>query len=108
MLPRYVFHYLGATVFLVVALALCFSMSRGRPFHVFKLCFSMLAKTRPKQFKINALGDFGGALLGTHKKTKSVPMQRGVRFFLRRSVLMQRGARFWIFDVPLCGPTWPQ
>ena len=46
----------GAPVFVVnavVALALCFSMSRDRPFHVFKLCFSDLAKTRPKPFKIN-------------------------------------------------------
>ena len=40
--------------------------------------------------------------------SKSVPMQRGARFFLRRSVPMQRGARFWIFDVPWGGPTWPQ
>ena len=54
----------GTTVFPVLhlfALALCFSMSRGRPFHVFKLCFSVLANKRPKPFKINALGDFGGA-----------------------------------------------
>ena len=54
----------GTAVFVVnavVALALCFSMSRGRPFHVFKLCFSVLAKKRPKQFKINTLGDLGRA-----------------------------------------------
>ena len=30
---------------------------------------------------------------------RSVPMQRGTRFVFCRSVLMQRGARFWIFDV---------
>ena len=54
----------GAIVFVVnavVALALCFSMSRGRPFHVFKLCFCVWAKKRPKPFKTNALGDLGGA-----------------------------------------------
>ena len=104
----------GTTVFLVLhlfALALCFSMSRGRPFHVFKLYFSVLAKKRPKPFKYMVWAIFGGPDWGPqldHKKTKSVPMQRGVRSVLRRSVLMQRGARFWIFDVPLGGPTWPQ
>ena len=53
----------GATVFVVLhlaALALCFSMSRGRPFHVFKLCFSILAKTRHSWALLAALG----ALLG--------------------------------------------
>ena len=42
------------------------------------------------------------------KYSKSVPMQRGARSFLRRSVPMQRGTRFLIFDIPLGGPTWPQ
>ena len=54
----------GATVFVVnavVALALCFSMSRGRPFHVFKQCFVRLGEKRPKPLKMNALGDLGGA-----------------------------------------------
>ena len=63
---RYVFHYLGDTVFLVVAVALCFSMSRGRPLHVFKLYFSMLANMRPKPFKINGLGDLRKPILGHH------------------------------------------
>ena len=59
----------GATVFVVlhlVALALCFSMSRGRPFHVFKLRFSVLAKKRPKPFEINGLGDLRKPILGHH------------------------------------------
>ena len=59
----------GATVFVVlhlVALALCFSMSRGRPLHVFKLRFAVLAKQRPKPFKINGLGDLRKPILGHH------------------------------------------
>ena len=59
----------GATVFVVlrpVALALCFSMSRDCPFHVFKLRFSDLAKKRPKPFKINALGILRNPILGHH------------------------------------------
>ena len=59
----------GTSVFLVwhlFALALCFSMSRGRPFHVFKSRFSMLAKKRPKPFEINGLGDLRKPILGHH------------------------------------------
>jgi hypothetical protein len=59
----------GTTVFQVlhlVALALCFSMSRGRPFHVFKLHFAVLAKKRPKPFKINGLGALRKPILGHH------------------------------------------
>ena len=59
----------GTAVFLVLhlfALALCFSMSRGRPFHVFKLCFSVLAKKRPKPFQINGLGVLRKPILGHH------------------------------------------
>ena len=59
----------GTTVFQVlhlVALALCFSMSRGRPFHVFKLRFAVLAKKRPKAVEINDLGDLRKPILGHH------------------------------------------
>ena len=63
---RYVFHYLGSHHFCRFALALCFPMSRGRPLRVFKLYFSMLAKSRPKPFKINGLGDLRKPILGHH------------------------------------------
>ena len=52
-----------------------------------------------------------GALLGTHldhPNCESVPMQRGARFFFRRSAPMQRGAHFAIFDVPCGAPCWAQ
>ena len=59
----------GATIFLVlhlVALALCFSMSRGRPFHIFKLRLAVLAEKGPKPFKIHGLGDLRKPILGHH------------------------------------------
>ena len=83
----------GTTVFLVLhlfALALCFSMSRGRPFHVFKLYFSVLAKKRPKPFIFPVGSVLGKPILGTMPgreifKKRSHAAWRSFRFLPKRS-----------------------
>ena len=53
-------------------------------------------KNIKNRLKNNGLGHFLGTSFGGAMWTKSVPMQRGARFVLRRSAPMQRGAIFSI------------
>ena len=57
---------------------------------------SVGSKKHPKQLKNNGLGHFRETSFGGAMWTKSIPMQRGARFVLRRSAPMQRGAHLSI------------
>ena len=61
-------------------------------------------KNIKNRLKNNGLGHFLGTSFGGAMWTKSVPMQRGARFVLRRSAPMQRGAHFSILHVPSRAP----
>ena len=93
------------------------AIALGALWHPLELIHFLVCTTRvlrsgskkvPKHLKINGLGRFRGTHVGGPISAKSVPMQRGARFVLRRSVPMQRGARFSFFDVPMGAPAWPQ